>query len=179
MNEKIEVLFSEQQITDRIKEVAKEISEFYNGETVTVVGILKGAVMAMTELVKRLEMPVEFDFMDVSSYGNDTVSSGKLEVKKDLEYSIEGKNVLVVEDIADTGRTLNYLFKYLNEQNPKSLKLFALLDKPGRREFEINVNWKGFDIPNEFIVGFGLDYAQRYRNLPYIGILSFDRENEE
>lgn len=174
MSEKITELISEKRIQDRLEEIADDISKTYEGESVTIVCILKGAVVATVELAKKIKLPVEFEFMDVSSYGDSTVSSGELKINKDLESSLEGKNVIISEDIVDTGRTLSCLIEYLKGKNPKSLRLFALFDKTARREFDVKVDWKGFDIPDEFIVGFGLDYAQRYRNLPYIGVLSFD-----
>lgn len=174
MSEKISKLITEEQIEEKLTQIAGEISERYKGESVTVICVLKGAVMVMVDLVKKLNLPVEMDFMDVSSYGSGTSSSGSLKVNKDLENSIEGKNVLLVEDIIDSGRTLHYLIEYLKKKNPKSLSLFAMLDKPSRREFDIPFDWKGFEIPDEFVVGYGLDYDQKYRNLPYIGILQFD-----
>ena len=130
----------------------------------------------MVDLVKYLELPVKFDFMDVSSYGNDISSSGNIKILKDLDDPIEGENILIVEDIIDSGRTLYYLIEYLKSKNPKSIKLCTLFNKPDRREFDVEVDWIGFEIPDEFIVGYGLDYAQRYRNLPYIGILHFDED---
>ena len=132
--------------------------------------------MFMVDLVKNLDLPVKFDFMAVSSYGNSTESSGNIQILKDLDDPIEGENILIVEDIIDSGRTLHYLIEYLNSKKPKSIKLCTLFDKPERREFEVNVDWTGFDIPDEFIVGYGLDYAQRYRNLPFIGVLHFDED---
>ena len=131
--------------------------------------------MFMVDLLKKLEIDdVQIDFMAVSSYGSSTVSSGKINIKKDLSESIEGRNVLIVEDIIDTGNTLYHLIEYLQKDNPKSVKLCTLFDKPERREKEVPVDWVGFDIPNKFIVGYGLDYAQRYRNLPYIGVVEFE-----
>ena len=132
--------------------------------------VLKGGVFFTCELAKRLTIPVSMDFMSVSSYGADTKSSGVVKIVKDLDEGIEGKNVLVVEDIIDSGRTLSYLLEYLRNRNPKSLKLCTLLDKPERRVVEVNVDYTCFDIPDEFVVGYGLDYAQKYRNLPYIGV---------
>lgn len=133
--------------------------------------VLKGGVFFTCELAKRLTIPVSMDFMSVSSYGADTKSSGVVKIIKDLDEGIEGKNVLVVEDIIDSGRTLSYLLEYLRNRNPKSLKLCTLLDKPERRVVEVNVDYTCFDIPDEFVVGYGLDYAQKYRNLPYIGVV--------
>ena len=137
----------------------------------SLIHILKGGVFFTCELAKRLTIPVSMDFMSVSSYGADTKSSGVVKIIKDLDEGIEGKNVLVVEDIIDSGRTLSYLLEYLRNRNPKSLKLCTLLDKPERRVVEVNVDYTCFDIPDEFVVGYGLDYAQKYRNLPYIGVV--------
>lgn len=176
MKERVTTLISEETLKARVQEIAKEITEFYNGEEVKTVCVLKGAVMFMVDLVKSLDLPVKFDFMDVSSYGNSTESSGNIKILKDLDDPIEGENLLIVEDIIDSGRTLHYLMDYLKSKKPKSIKLCTLFDKPERREFDVHVDWTGFDIPDEFIVGYGLDYAQRYRNLPYIGVLHFDEE---
>lgn len=174
MKERVTTLISEEKLKTRVQEIAREITEYYNGEEVKTVCVLKGAVMFMVDLVKNVELPVKFDFMDVSSYGNSTESSGSIKILKDLDDPIEGENILIVEDIIDSGRTLHYLIDYLKSKNPKSVKLCTLFDKPDRREFDVHVDWTGFDIPDEFIVGYGLDYAQRYRNLPYIGVLHFD-----
>ncbi|MDO4302178.1 MAG: hypoxanthine phosphoribosyltransferase [Clostridia bacterium] len=176
MKERVTTLISEEALKARVQEIAKEITEFYNGEEVKTVCVLKGAVMFMVDLVKSLDLPVKFDFMDVSSYGNSTESSGNIKILKDLDDPIEGENLLIVEDIIDSGRTLHYLMDYLKSKKPKSVKLCTLFDKPERREFDVHVDWTGFDIPDEFIVGYGLDYAQRYRNLPYIGVLHFDED---
>lgn len=179
MKERVTTLISEEKLKSRVKEIAKEITEYYNGEEVKTVCVLKGAVMFMVDLVKNLELPVKFDFMDVSSYGNSTESSGQIKILKDLDDPIEGENLLIVEDIIDSGRTLHYLINYLESKKPKSIKLCTLFDKPERREFNVRVDWTGFDIPDEFIVGYGLDYAQRYRNLPFIGVLHFDEDGEQ
>lgn len=170
--EKIEVLISEGAVRNRIQELADTISNDYQGEQVTLICILKGAVMFMVDLSKKLKMPVVFDFMDVSSYGSGTRSSGIVKIVKDLDENIEGKNVLLVEDIIDSGRTLSYLLKVLKEKKPHSLKLCTLLDKPDRRVADVKVDYVGFSIPDEFVVGYGLDYDQKYRNLPYIGKLT-------
>lgn len=170
--EKIEVLISEGAVRNRIQELADTISNDYQGEQVTLICILKGAVMFMVDLSKKLKMPVVFDFMDVSSYGSGTSSSGIVKIVKDLDENIEGKNVLLVEDIIDSGRTLSYLLKVLKEKKPHSLKLCTLLDKPDRRVADVKVDYVGFSIPDEFVVGYGLDYDQKYRNLPYIGKLT-------
>lgn len=176
MKERVTTLISEDKLKTRVQEIAREITEYYNGEEVKTVCVLKGAVMFMVDLVKNVDLPVKFDFMDVSSYGNSTESSGNIKILKDLDDPIEGENILIVEDIIDSGRTLHYLIDYLKSKKPKSVKLCTLFDKPDRREFDVHVDWTGFDIPDEFIVGYGLDYAQRYRNLPYIGVLHFDEE---
>ena len=171
MSETIRVLLSEEEVDKRIAEIAAKISEDYNGEQVHMICVLKGGVFFTCELAKRLTIPVSMDFMSVSSYGADTKSSGVVKIVKDLYEGIEGKNVLVVEDIIDSGRTLSYLLEYLRNRNPKSLKLCTLLDKPERRVVEVDVDYTCFDIPDEFVVGYGLDYAQKYRNLPYIGVV--------
>ena len=171
MSDKICVLITEEELENRICELGKEISEHYQGESVHLVSVLKGGVFFTCELAKRLTIPVSIDFMSVSSYGNDTKSSGVVKVIKDLDESIEGKNVLVVEDIVDSGRTLSYLLENLKSRKPKSLRLCTLLDKPERRVKDVKVDYVGFHIPDEFVVGYGLDYAQKYRNLPYIGVV--------
>ena len=176
MKERVTTLISEEKLKKSVLEIAKEITEAYDGEEVKTICVLKGAVMFMVDLVKNIDLPVKFDFMAVSSYGDGTTSSGTIKILKDLDDPIEGENVLIVEDIIDSGRTLSYLIDYLKSKNPKSIKLCTLFDKPERREFDVKVDWTGFDIPDEFIVGYGLDYAQRYRNLPYIGVLHFDEE---
>lgn len=169
--ENISVLISEDKINARIAELAEQISNDFKGETVKLICILKGSVIFTCELAKRLEVPVLFDFMQVSSYGSATVSSGKLNVKKDLDEDIEGDNVIIVEDIVDSGNTLSRLVPMLKERNPKTLKVCTLLDKPDRRTADVDVDYNGFIIPDEFVVGYGLDYDQKYRNLPYIGVL--------
>lgn len=174
MSENIRVLISEEEIEKRIYEMGKEISEYYNGEEVHLISVLKGGVFFTCELAKRLTIPVSIDFMSVSSYGNDTKSSGVVKVIKDLDEAIEGKNVLVVEDIIDSGRTLSYLLENLRSRRPKSLRLCTLLDKPERRVVDVKVDYTGFAIPDEFVVGYGLDYMQHYRNLPYIGVVELD-----
>ncbi len=172
MEEKLTVLIGEKEIQKRVEQIATEISKQYEGESLLVVGILRGAVMFMVDLVKKINVKdIKIDFMEVSSYGSSTISGGKINIKKDLNESIEGKNVLIVEDIIDTGNTLSYLIEYLQENNPKTIRLCTLFDKPERREREVKVDWVGFDVPNKFIVGYGLDYAQKYRNLPYIAEL--------
>lgn len=174
MKERIEVLITEDTLNKRITEIAEDITKDFGNKDLILVCVLKGGVMFMTDIAKKLNQKVEFEFIDVSSYGNETVSSGKISLNKDIENSIEGKNVILLEDIVDTGRTLNYLIEYLKEKNPAVLKVCTLLDKPSRRIVDINADYIGFTIPDSFIVGYGLDYAQKYRNLPYIGILHFD-----
>ena len=173
MTESIRVLIPEEQVEEKIKEMAEQISGDSGDERITLICILKGSVFFSCELAKHIKGPVLLDFMSVSSYGDDTKSSGVVKIIKDLDEPLEGKNVLVVEDIIDSGRTLSYLLENLQARKPKSLKLCTLLDKPERRVVDVNVDYTGFQIPDEFVVGFGLDYAQRYRNLPYIGVLEF------
>jgi len=175
MKEQIKVLLTEEEVCNRVRELGKIITDQYKGESVHIICILKGAVFFACELAKRIDVPVTLDFMSVSSYQG-TTSTGEVQIIKDLEHSIEGKNVIVVEDIVDTGRTLSYLLNNLSSRSPKSLKLCTLLDKPERRVVEVNVDFTGFDIPDEFVVGFGLDYDQKYRNLPYIGVVEFVEE---
>lgn len=165
---------SEEKVTKRIAEMGAQISAEYGDEPVCLICILKGSVFFTVELAKRITSPVELEFMCVSSYGADTKSSGVVKIVKDLDVSIEGKNVIVIEDIIDSGRTLSYLLENLKTRNPKSLKLCTLLDKPDRRVVEVKVDYIGFEIPDEFVVGFGLDYDQKYRNLPYIGYVEIE-----
>lgn len=174
MNEHIRVMISEQQVASRIAEIAAQISEDFKGEEILAVGILRGGAYFCTELTKRITVPVVLDFIEASSYGSGTESSGKVKITKDLIEDIEGKNVVVIEDIIDTGRTLALLLENLKGRNPKRLKLCTLLDKPDRRAVEVHVDYNGFQIPNEFVVGYGMDYAQRYRNLPYIGVVEVE-----
>jgi hypoxanthine phosphoribosyltransferase len=171
MAENIKVLISEEELSKKIKELGEEISKEYAGKTLHLICVLKGGVFFMTELSKHITIPVTIDFMSVSSYGDSTVSSGRVRILKDLDESIEGREVLVVEDIIDSGRTLAYLLDLLENRQPNSLKLCTLLDKPSRREVDVNVDYTGFQIPDDFVVGYGLDYAQIYRNLPYIGVV--------
>lgn len=174
MAEHVRVMLSEEEVDARIKAIGEQISRDYEGKQIHLVCVLKGGSFFMCELAKRISVPVSLDFMSVSSYGSDTKSSGVVKIVKDLDESICGKDVLVVEDVVDSGRTLSYLMEMLRDRNPKSLKLCTLLDKPDRRVVPVNVDYTGFQIPDEFVVGYGLDYDQRYRNLPYIGIISFD-----
>ena len=165
------ILLSEEQIAERIKMVAAELDAVYEGKTPIAVCILKGSVFFTCELAKRITVPVSLDFMSVSSYGDGTNSSGIVKIAKDLDETLEGKDVIVIEDIIDSGRTLHYLLDVLQKRQPNSLKLCTLLDKPDRRVKEVKVDYVGFEIPDEFVVGYGLDYAQKYRNLPYIGVV--------
>lgn len=171
MSETVRVMLEEDVVNKRIAELAKALSEEFEGEQLHLICILKGSIFFTCELAKRITVPVTKDFMSVSSYGSGTTSSGNVIIKKDLDEDIEGKNVVVIEDIIDTGRTLASLLKLLEKRNPKKLKLCTLLDKPDRRIADVSVDYTGFVIPDEFVVGYGLDYDQRYRNLPYIGIL--------
>lgn len=175
MKETISVLIPEKNIEKRVGELAEEIAESFNYEAITIVCVLKGAVILAMDLVRKLKQSVEFDFVELSSYYDGTSSSGEVKITKDISTSIKGKNVLIVEDIIDSGRTMAFLIKRLEEREPKCIKLCALLDKPERRKFDINADFKGFEIPDEFVIGYGLDYAQKYRNLPYIGVLTLER----
>ena len=173
MAEKINVLISEEAVDAKIKEIGEIISKEYEGQSVHLVCILKGSVFFTCELAKRITVPVTLDFMSVSSYGDGTSSSGVVRIAKDLDETLEGKNVILIEDIIDSGRTLSYLLGILEKRNPRSLKRCTLLDKPDRRVINVDVDYVGFEIPDEFVVGYGLDYAQKYRNLPYIGVVEF------
>ena len=174
MADKIKVLLTEEEVTRRIGEVAAEISRDYAGRHVHLLCVLKGGVFFTCELAKRLDLSVSLDFMSVSSYGSGTQSSGAVRIIKDLDEPLEGKDVIIVEDIIDSGRTLSYLIEILKKRNPKSIELCTMLDKPERRvKKEVKVKYTCFTIPDEFVVGYGLDYDQRYRNLPYIGIIEF------
>ena len=174
MSEHVRVLLSEEKVDARIKAIGEEISKDYAGKRVHLVCVLKGGSFFMCELAKRITVPVSLDFMSVSSYGSDTKSSGVVRIIKDLDEAIKDKDVLVVEDIVDSGRTLSYLLEMLRDRGPASLRLCTLLDKPDRRVIPVDVDYTGFEIPDQFVVGYGLDYNQRYRNLPYIGIVEFD-----
>ncbi|MGL5151989.1 MAG: hypoxanthine phosphoribosyltransferase [Clostridium sp.] len=166
-----EVLFTEEVLQQRITEIAEKINEEYRGKQLLVVGVLKGSVLFAADLIKKITIPCEIDFMAVSSYGNSTETSGVVRILKDLDHSIENKHILLVEDIVDSGVTLSYLLKYLQARKASSIEIVSLLNKPARRRAEIDVKYIGFDVPDEFIVGYGIDYAEKYRNLPYIGIL--------
>lgn len=166
-----EILFSEEVLSNKIKELANEISRDYKGKNLVVVGILKGSVLFAAELIKNISVECEIDFMAVSSYGSSTETSGVVRILKDLDSSIEGKDILLVEDIVDTGITLSYLLKYLQARKANSIEIISLLNKPVRRKTDLDVKYIGFEVPDGFIVGYGIDYAEKYRNLPFIGIL--------
>lgn len=167
----IRVLISEEEVDKKVREMAAEISKAYEGKELHMICVLRGGVFFMCELAKRLTVPVSLDFMSVSSYGDGTESSGQIKIIKDLDDSIEGKDVLVVEDIIDSGRTLSRLMELLESRNPASLALCTLLDKPERRVVEVDVDYTGFQIPDLFVVGYGLDHAQKHRNYPYVGVV--------
>ena len=173
MKESVTVLIKEEDVQQRVAEIAGMIDDEFAGKTITLICVLKGGVIFMVDVAKKLrKASVELDFMDISSYGDGTTSSGTIKINKDLENSIEGKDVVLVEDIIDSGRTLSHIVKHLKSQNPNSFRVCTLLDKPDRRVvFDVTPDIVGFSIPDEFVVGYGLDYAQRYRNLPFIGVL--------
>lgn len=166
-----EVLFSEEKIMDTVKEMAKKISSDYEGKNLLVVGVLKGSVIFTSDLIKNITIPCEIDFMAVSSYGKSSETSGVVRILKDLDHSIEGKDLLIVEDIVDSGVTLSYLLEYLKTRKANSVEIVALLTKPSRRKVELDVKYSGLEVPDEFLVGYGLDFAEKYRNLPYVGVL--------
>lgn len=177
MMEKISVLFSEEVVDQRIRKMAEQISRDYEGKSVHLLCILKGSVFFMCELAKRITVPVTMDFMSCSSYGSGTVSKGIVKLAKDLDEPIEGRDVIIVEDIIDSGNTLSYLIEIMKSRKPASLKLCTLLDKPSRRvKHDVVVEYTGFEIDDLFVVGYGLDYDQRYRNLPYVGVIEFVEE---
>ena len=171
MSEKIKVLLSEEEVDARIKQIAAQISRDYAGREIHLICVLKGGVFFTCELAKRITVPVTMDFMQCSSYGGDTKSSGIVRIVKDLDEPIIDRNVIIIEDIIDSGRTLSHLKKLLAQRSPKSLKICTLLDKPDRRVVDVPVEYVGFQIEDKFVVGYGLDYDQQYRNLPYIGVL--------
>ena len=172
----ISVHLTEEQLNKRIDEIGADITKKYKGQSVYLICILKGSIFFTTELAKRIELPMTIDFMSVSSYGSQTESSGVVNIKKDLECSIEGENVIVVEDIIDSGNTMSKLLKVLQQRNPKSLTVCTLLDKPDRRVVDdVVVDYTGFVVPDKFVVGYGLDFDQRFRNLPYIGFIEDEK----
>ena len=180
MSEKIKVLLSEEEVDSRIKQIAAKVSKDYAGKEIHLICVLKGGVFFTCELAKRITVPVSLDFMSVSSYGDDTKSSGVVKIVKDLDQPLEGKDVLIVEDIIDSGRTLAYLIEVLKQRGPKDIRLCTLLDKPERRvKKQVTVDYTCFTIPDEFVVGYGLDYDQKYRNLPYIGVVEQDQEGNQ
>ncbi|NLB41031.1 MAG: hypoxanthine phosphoribosyltransferase [Clostridiales bacterium] len=166
------VLIGQETLQKRVNELGKQITEDYRDKDLLMICILKGGVVFASDLMKAIDLPLAIDFMAVSSYGSSTKSSGIVRIQKDLDQEIEGKDVLIVEDIIDTGLTLHYLIENLLSRKPASLKICCCLDKPERRKADIHVDYVGFDIPDEFVIGYGLDYAEKYRNLPYIGVLS-------
>lgn len=174
MAEHVRVLLTEEEVDRRIQEIGDQISRDYAGKQVHLICVLKGGAFFMCELAKRITVPVSLDFMSVSSYGSATKSSGVVRIVKDLDEPLKDKDVLVVEDIVDSGRTLSYLLDMLKDRGPRSVRLCTLLDKPERRVVDVHVDYTCFQIPDEFVVGYGLDYDQRYRNLPYIGVVEFD-----
>jgi len=165
------ILIDEEKIMKRVAEMGTEITRDYQGKELVVICILRGGVIFMSDLVKQIKLPLYMDFMAVSSYGMSTKSSGVVRILKDLNEDIEGKDVLIVEDIVDTGLTLHYLVDYIKSRNPRSVKVCCFLDKPSRRKVEVEVDYVGFQIPDKFVIGYGLDYAQKYRNLPYVSVL--------
>ena len=166
-----EVLFSEEQLAKRVDEIASAIEKDYEGQEIMLISVLRGSFVFMADLCRRIDLPCTIDFMSVSSYGSGTSSSGQVQITKDLSSDISDKHIIVVEDILDSGNTLSYLLKILEQRNPASIRLCTLLDKPDRRVKQVEVHYSGFTIPDAFVVGYGLDYAEQYRNLPYIGIL--------
>lgn len=176
MKETVEIFIPEAELKTRIDELAFKINNDYKGETLHIICILKGSIFFTCELAKRLTVPVEIDFMQVSSYGDGTESSGQIKIIKDLDSPVTGKHIMIIEDILDSGRTLSRLIEYLKTKNPAGISVCTLLDKPSRREYPVKADYNGFEIEDRFVVGFGLDYAQRYRNLPYIGILNFEED---
>ncbi len=165
------VFYSQEQIQEKVQELGNQISEDYKGKKLMLVGVLKGSVLFMADLMRSITIPCEIDFMSVSSYGDDTSSSGRVRILKDLDKDIAGYDLIIVEDILDSGKTLSYLKNLLLTRNPASISICTLLEKPERKSSAINADYSGFDVPNEFVVGYGLDYAQKYRNLPFIGVL--------
>lgn len=169
--QEVDVLFSADEIQTKVREIGQRISADYRGEKLIVVGILKGAFIFMADLVRAIDLPVELDFMDVSSYGSSTISSGEVKIIKDLDYPVQDKHVLIIEDIVDTGLTLNYIVEILKKRGPRSVKICCLLDKPSRRQANIKPDYCGYSIEDNFVVGYGLDWDEKYRNYPAVCIL--------
>lgn len=169
-----EILITEEEIKKKVEDLGAQITEDYKDREITIICVLKGAFMFLADLLRHIKVPVCLDFVAISSYGPYTQTSGVVKITKDLDESIEGKHVLIVEDIVDTGLTLDYLLKIIKARKPASVRVCALLDKPARREVEVEIHYKGFEIPDKFVVGYGLDYDQRYRNLPFVGVLKPD-----
>ena len=176
MKEKVSVLIPEEELTAKIRELGETVSREFEGEDIVIVCVLKGAVFFATELAKRITVPVTMDFMIASSYGSSTISSGEVVISKDLDTDIAGRNVVIAEDIIDTGNTLSKLKRVFENRGAKTVKVCAMLDKPDRRTAPITGDYVGFSIPDKFVVGYGLDYDQKYRNLPYIGVVEFEEE---
>lgn len=174
MREQVSVLIEEERLAARLQELAAQINEEYEGKKIHLICILKGSVFFTCELAKYIKVPVTMDFMSVSSYGDGVTSSGYITINQDLTMDIRDREVLIIEDIVDSGRTLAYLYHMLKKREPASLRICTLLDKPEKRISDVEIYYTGFEIEDQFVVGFGLDYAQRYRNLPYIGVLSLD-----
>ena len=166
------ILFDEHTLANTVERLGTQISRDYQGQELLVICILKGASVFMADLIRKIDLPIQIDFMAVSSYGHSTQSSGVVKINKDLDTDIENRHILIVEDIIDSGLTLKYLSENLQSRRPKSLKICTLLDKPERRKTHLNIDYTGFEIPDVFIVGYGIDYAEHYRNLPYIGVIS-------
>ena len=171
-NDVKEILISEDSIKEKVKELGQRISKDYEGESVFLIGILKGSVPFMADLMREITIPVTMDFMAVSSYGNGTSSTGVVRILKDLDFEIKDKNIIIVEDIIDSGITLSYLVDYLKNRGPKNIEIAALLTKPERNKVKVDAKYIGYEVPDKFVVGYGLDYAEKYRNLPYVGILN-------
>ena len=167
----LKVLVSEEEIREKVKEMGRRITEHYKGKSLLLVTVLKGAVVFLADLMREIDVPAEIDFMVVSSYGSGVKSSGVVKIVKDLDTPLEGKDILIVEDILDSGLTLSYLKEILEGRGPRSIQIAALLDKPTRRKVDLKADYIGFSVPDEFVIGYGLDYDEKYRNLPYIGIL--------
>lgn len=171
LNDIAEILLTKEQLAEKEAELGAKISKDYEGKNLLMVGILKGSVVFMSDLLKQVTIPTQIDFMSVSSYGNGVKTTGVVKIIKDLDIDLQGFDVLIVEDILDSGLTLHYIINLLKSRNPKSVKICTLLDKPYSRKAEVNADYKGFEIPDKFVVGYGLDYAEKYRNLPFVGVL--------